>query len=91
MVEYNASFIEPEAVRKIREARDQAVEVPEEQFMSGINQIFGKPLVYGERPKEMKMHKVDLNKALNEYQEIQKSHEKPKGIAYKDWAKMSLE
>jgi hypothetical protein len=90
MIEYNASFIEPEAVRKIRESRDQAVEIPEDQFLAGIQKIFGRSLDTGARPKETEMHKVDLNKVLNDFQQLKNASVKPQGFNYKDWTKINL-
>jgi len=91
MVEYHASFIEPEAVRKIRDARDQTVTVPEEQFVSGIEQIFGRSLpVDIDRPKEKEIQRADVGKLLAEYKNT-KNSEMPKGLSYKDWLNVNLE
>ncbi|MFA5023436.1 MAG: hypothetical protein WC523_00565 [Patescibacteria group bacterium] len=90
MVEYHASFIEPEAVRKIKEAREQAVEVPDEQFISGIEQMFGRSLPSVKNQQEKEMHKVDIGKVLDNYNNIKKS-DVPKEISYKDWLNMDLE
>ncbi len=92
MVEYHASFIEPEAVRKIREARDQAIEIPEEQFTSGIQRVFGRSLPGSvNKPKEKEIHKVDLGKVLTEYKLLQNIHNKPNGFSYKDWLNIKME
>jgi DNA-binding transcriptional regulator GbsR (MarR family) len=91
MVEYHASFIEPEAVRKIRNAREQSIEVSEDQFMSGLEQIFGHRISdKAERPKNQKMHKADVKKMLSEYKSAQKEVI-TNGQNYKDWLDMKLE
>ena len=89
MVEYHASFIEPEAVRKIRNAREQSVTISEDQFMSGLEQIFGRKMGNAERPKEQKMQKADIKKILNEYKSAQK--EEFQTTNYKDWLNVNLE
>ena len=89
MIEYHASFIEPEAVRKIRNAREQSIAVNEDQFMSGLEQIFGRKLGQVERPKDQKMQKADIKKILSEYKSIQKEDVKP--MNYKDWLNVKLE
>jgi len=91
MVEYNASFIEPEAVKKIRDARDKAIEIPDEQFASGIEQMFGRSLTgNAERPKEKEIQKADIGKILTEYKSF-KNIDIPKGLSYKDWLNIDLE
>ena len=52
MVEYNASFIEPEAVRKIREAREESVKVPDKEFTAGIEYMFGKKINLPNTPQK---------------------------------------
>ena len=92
MVEYHASFIEPEAVRKIRNAREQTVEVPDAQFMSGLEKMFGRSLTNkGDRPKEQKLHKTDIQTILNNYRSAQVEEKQPKGSNYKDWLNLNLE
>ena len=90
MVEYHASFIEPESVRKIRTSREQAVEITEDQFMLGIEKIFGRKMNSGtERPKDQKLMKADVKKALSEYKNAQKVEEV--STSYKDWLNINLE
>ena len=89
LVEYHASFIEPEAVRKIRNAREQSIEIADDQFMSGIETIFGRKMSKAEKPKDQKMHKADVQKILSEYNGARK--ESAKGQNYKDWMDMKLE
>lgn len=92
MVEYNASFIEPEAVRKIRDSRDRAIEIPEDKFMAGIEFMFGKPLrnISASRPKEQEVHKINLSKVLNDYNNIQKEKAQVGKFNYKDWTNLNL-
>jgi len=90
LVEYNASFVEPEAVRKIREAREKAIIIPEEQFMSGIEKMFGRPLNIKERPQEQEMQKADLGQILDRYS--QKKDDSAQAVSsYKDWLNINLE
>lgn len=59
MVEYHASFIEPEAVQKIRKARENAVEVTHEDFTAGIEQTFGRKIgISREKRKGVESHDV---------------------------------
>lgn len=51
MVEYQASFVEPEAVRKIREARDESVKVPDKEFIAGIEYFFGRKINLPDKPQ----------------------------------------
>ena len=52
MVEYQASFVEPEAVRKIREAREQSVKVPDKEFTAGIESMFGRKVNLPDAPQK---------------------------------------
>jgi hypothetical protein len=52
-VEYHASFIEPQAVKKIRETRDKsqaAATVSDDNFENSVKNIFGREVVLG-RPE----------------------------------------
>ena len=89
IIEYHASFIEPEAVRKIREARDQAIMVPDAEFMGGLEQMFGRALGSAERPKETEINKVNIGKVLSEYKQLQPN--KLNGFSYKEWLNIKLE
>lgn len=62
MAEYNAMFTNPDGVRKVREARDTAVSVPDGQFEDTIKELFGREL-----PKETK--KFDPNELLTNNEE----------------------
>ena len=92
MVEYHASFIEPEAVRKVRDSRERAIEIPEDKFMAGIEFLFGKPLrnTSAARPKEQELHKINLSKVLNAYNDIQKEKAKVGKFNYKDWTNLKI-
>jgi hypothetical protein len=75
MVEYNASFVEPEAVRKIRDARENTVAISDDQFNAGLEQIFGKALdTSGSKKAVMAEEKTDNKKS----------------IEYSDWTKLKL-
>jgi hypothetical protein len=92
MVEYHASFIEPEEVRKIRDSRERAIEIPEDKFMAGIEFLFGKPLrsVAAARPKEQELHKINLSKVLDSYNNIQKEKAQASKFSYKDWTNLKI-
>ena len=92
MVEYHASFIEPEAVRRIRDSRDRAVEIPDDKFMAGLEYLFGKPLMNASlnRPKEQELHKIDLNKVLTDYNNLKKEKINVKKFNYKDWTNLKI-
>jgi hypothetical protein len=90
LVEYNASFVEPEAVRKIREAREKAIIIPEEQFMSGIEKMFGRPLNIKEKPQEQKMQNADMSQILDKFNQKKDNNEQASS-SYKDWLNVKLE
>jgi len=95
MVEYNSSFVEPEAVRKIRDAREKAVEVTDKDFFAGIKNIFGRDLspTIGSNKANKELTKVDVAKVLREYkheQQIIKTIGAP-GLNYKEWLNINLE
>jgi hypothetical protein len=95
MVEYLASFIEPEAVKKIKDARDKAVEVPEKEFMAGIKHFLGRDFDIDRRPSG-KIQSVDTKSAIIDYHNMQKMKENIDNISTsgkhsKDWLEFDLE
>ena len=96
MVEYHASFIEPEAVRKIRESREKAVEIPDDQFAAGLERFFGHSFV-AKRREGGKIEAVDPSTAITNYKvtEAFKSTRPgvigTKGRDYKHWLNSDLE
>lgn len=94
LVEYHASFIEPEAVRKIREAREESVEVPHDEFVAGIEYFFGKKInLSRNKRKGAEMHTVVSPgvgaRSYKQQKERAKKERKP--IDYESWLNMSLE
>jgi len=94
MVEYQASFIEPEAVRKIRESRDESVMVPDKEFAAGIEYFFGRKIdLPKERQKGTISSTVDAQTAArmsDMYKRTQK--EKPKKVLdSRHWMDLDLE
>lgn len=60
LVEYHASFIEPEAVRKIRESREESVEIPYEEFVDGIEYFFGRKInISKDKKNKIESHSID--------------------------------
>lgn len=95
MVEYLASFSEPEAVRKIRESREEAVEVPDDEFMAGIKFILGRDFNTPRR-KGGKIESVDPTSAISGYKTSSQLNNKltdmsMKGKHYKHWLNTDLE
>lgn len=90
MIEYHASFIEPEAVKKIRTSREQSIAIPEEEFISNIERMFGRPLHTVDKPQDNNIQKADLSKILSEYKNI-KNTDTEKILNYKDWLNIDLE
>ncbi len=85
MVEYLASFMEPEAVRKIKESRENAVLVPEEEFVKGIESIFGRKI---NLPSEKRGSSV---KSTNPESAIKNFKNPIKNINAKYWVDFDLE
>jgi hypothetical protein len=97
MVEYNASFIEPEAVRKIREAREKAVLVSDKDFFTGIKNIFGRDLpatISKNKGKEnSEITQVDVAKVLREYKQDKQISKNIGSLVTncKEWINVNLE
>lgn len=97
-VEYHASFIEPDAVRKIREAREESVEVPHEEFVAGIEYFFGREIkLPKERRKGSETVSLDPKSAIkhaDNYRQEQVSKNNMKAlqtIDYRYWLDLNLE
>lgn len=69
-IEYHASFIEPQAVKKIREARERSIELNDDEFSKNVSEMFGRDIKL-ERPNgvEKKVHTVDMNQVLRNMRE----------------------
>lgn len=96
LVEYHASFIEPDAVRKIREARDSAIEVPHDEFVAGIEHMFGRKIdITNEKRPGSTMVGVDPKIAMKKAGEFNRKQEtsntKPNKIDYAHWLNINLE
>jgi hypothetical protein len=96
LVEYHASFIEPEAVRKIRESREESVEVPHEEFTAGIEYFFGRSIpITQDKKKNVESHSINPEDAVRmadmykRTENMKKNIKKPKD--YKYWFNMDLE
>lgn len=88
LVEYLASFIEPEAVRKIKQAREKAVQVSDKDFSFGIEKMFGRK-ISSEKRDATEMHNIDLTNNIMEYKFYkEKSNSKSN---FKDWLYFDLE
>lgn len=90
LFEYLASFINPDAVAKTKEMRDNEVKVPDEDFETGISNMFGRDinLSKAERPKATEKHTADIKKIIEKYNEKQKDRNvklDTKGLDYKHW------
>jgi len=86
MTEYLASFSNPEAVQRIRGARDDSVKVSDKEFGQGMKHIFGR-----EFPKDMKrgdgkMHAASPKSVMKGLQDGGES-----STTYKDWMDVNLE
>ena len=97
-VEYHASFIEPESVRKIREAREESVEVPHEEFIGGIEYFFGRKIgITKERRKGSETRSIDPKTAImnsDNYKRVQTTERKEQSqrvLDYKFWTNLDLE
>ena len=91
LVEYHASFIEPEAVRKIREAREEAVEVPHDEFTAGIEYFFGRQIgLPKNKRKGAEMHDV-VNPGIGMRSSANQEKKASMPVDYKSWLDMSLE
>lgn len=90
LVEYHASFIEPEAVRKIRESRERAVEVSDDDFARGLEYIFGRTAPG--KSKSGKIEARDPTKIISEYNSAKSSiNNMGKQNKAKHWMSFDLE
>lgn len=93
MVEYHASFIEPEAVKRVIASRDKAVAVTDDEFKTGVKGIFGRELPGGGKRGDGKIHSVNPEEAIAKAkkakeQEIVANAQKTN---YKTWVDFDLE
>ena len=96
MVEYQASFVEPEAVRKIREARDESVKVPDKEFTAGIEYFFGRKISLPDKPQHGSISStVDPKTAeslSNAYKQKQTQAANPtRAVDSRHWLNLDLE
>lgn len=96
MVEYQASFVEPEAVRKIRESRDESVKVPDKEFTAGIEYFFGRKINLPDKPQSGTISStIDPQKAAHmsdAYKRAQKEAANPARVVdSRHWLNLDLE
>lgn len=91
-VEYNASFTNPEAVSKIKEARDKAIIVSDKSFNAGLETFFGRS-IEEHKPDNAKNNttKVDLKNVISAYNKINKKNDNKAVVDYKHWLDSKLE
>lgn len=88
-IEYHASFIEPEAVQKIRKSRNESIEVSHEDFTAGIEHIFGRKInISRERKQGLESHTV-VNQGIG--QRRYKNISEKQKLQTNNWANMELE
>lgn len=99
-VEYLASFIEPQAVQKVRSMRDKGkpIGVSDDNFTKGIEQIFGRKLdidkAKANNPsdtdtKQVSTSNVDIAEVIKNLSYLQKP--KDPSFNYRHWATVDLE
>lgn len=94
LVEYHASFIEPEAVKKIREAREQKIELSNDQFNAGLERVFGRGINPSSQGSSDEVQTVDVASAISNYKNLVRSQKNAidrKGLDYKHWLNSNLE
>ena len=91
-VEYHASFIEPQSVHKIRQARKKAVEVDDSTFAQNVADIFGRPLPNAKKPgiENTQSHSVNIGEIMKNMDSM-KNKSKDETYNYKHWAQFKLE
>jgi len=90
-VEYHASFIEPQAVHKIRESRNKAIAVDDNTFAQTVSNVFGRSLPGAKSGIEAtESHSINMGEIMNN---IKASRVKPKdpSLNYKYWSQIKLE
>ena len=86
MIEYLASFSNPEAVQQIRASRKDSVKVNDEDFTRGLKRFFGREFAAGSVKKsDGKMH------AATPMSVMRSIKEKENVASYKDWINLDLE
>lgn len=91
-IEYHASFIEPQAVNKIRESRKKAVEIDDTEFSQNIQDMFGRPLPNMKNPgiENTKSHSVNIGELMKNIEDL-KNKPKDETFNYRHWAQFKLE
>lgn len=71
--EYNAMFVNSEGVRKVREARENTINVPNEYFEETIKELFGKELPKNMSEENIKefLEKEQKNEKIDQYLDMQ--------------------
>lgn len=93
-VEYHASFIEPQAVQKIRESRKKAIEIDDGEFATSVKNIFGRELPNAKKPgiENTESHNVNINDVMKVIEENKnKDRNKDDSFNYKYWTQVNLE
>ena len=93
-IEYHASFIEPEAVKKIRESREKSVSLSDNEFSDVLRNTFGRGLT-GEikGAHESQIHNVNIGDILNNISNIKYRQriKHDKTMNYRHWSDINLE
>ena len=89
--EYLASFIEPEAVQKIRLSREKAVAINDENFSRSIKDMFGRELPGAEAlEKDDKTHSVNIAELMKNINDA-KQEKSDSAFNYQHWTQFELE
>jgi len=95
--EYLAGFIEPEAVKKIKEARSsgQSVSIDDEKFAKGIESIFGRKISFDKNSPKQALNQfsstgdvIGIMKGLDNMRPREKDQSV---LNYKHWSDIKLE
>jgi len=90
LVEYHASFIEPDAVRKVREMREKAIEIDDDDFSTILKERFGRDILSVQKPEDIKKHEINPQELMSRVQYTH--HEDVVNKLYQsDWLNMNLE
>lgn len=86
LVEYHASFIEPQAVQKIRDGRKKTIEVDDKSFAQNVQTIFGRPLPGTSNPstkkEEFSVNWGDIVNSVQEYRDKQNNPDSNNNYKY---------
>lgn len=69
MAEYNAMFGNPDGVRRVREAREKTISVPDKDFEETVSELFGRELPKEKQAIDLKEFslKNEKEEKINEY------------------------